>query len=199
MSFFNTLLSNVFSDKEKDNKISEELLKESIKRTDFFMLEYEHWFKAGMQKGIQEYLFELRGIRNEEPNSNVNYYIHKSKLSNGFYFYLEEPWAGKDYSFFVQYIIEKLKNEGYYINNSLREAKEQGDVLYTVEEFFLKPSLRYRRELPFEQLYGNVHLELKSQNGEVQMVKVVVNSYSDRNFKEAITYEKFLDLCLISD
>ncbi len=198
MAFFNSLFSELFSKKEESSPFVQYLLKETIKRTKFFMLEYEQWVLAKMHHGLQNHLNEMRMIRISNPVADVNFYIHKSNLSNGFYFYIEEPWSGKDYSFFVQYIIEKLKEKGYYINNSLREAKEQEGELHTIEEFYLKPSLRYRRELPYEQLYGNVHLELKSKNDEVQMVKVLVNAYSDRNFKEALSYEKFLDLFLLS-
>jgi hypothetical protein len=198
MAFFDSLFSELFPKKKESSPLAQYLLKETIKRTKFFMLEYEQWVLAKMHHGLQNHLNEMRMIRISNPAADVNYFVHESKLSNGFYFYLEEPWSGKDYSFFVQYIIEKLKEEGYYINNSLREAKEQGDELLTIEEFYLKPSLRFRRELPYEQLFGNVHLELKSKNDEVQMIKVVVNSYSDRNFKEAVSYDKFLDLFLLS-
>ena len=199
MSFFNSLFSEVFPKRKEENSISEVLVKETIKRTKSFQNEYKNWLGADMQKGLQDHLQELRLIRNSNPTANVNYYVHRSKLSNGFYFYLKNPWTANDYNFFAQFIIDKLKSKGYVLSNTLREAKEIQGELGVIEEFYLKPGLRFRREMPYEQLYGNVHIEVKSKNDNVLMLKVLVNTYSDRNFKEALSFDSFLDLVFLTD
>ena len=78
------------------------------------------------------------------------------------------------------------------LKNSLREVHEVGESLNTQESFYLKPSLKYRRTLPYQQLFGNVSIEHQQKEEHTVLVKVLVNTYSDQSYAAPYHYEDFL-------
>ena len=192
MSFFDNLFQNLFAKQEDKNSTGEVLVREMIKRNKVFLQEYEAWKEAELYKGMLEHLLENYRLRDADPTANVNFYLLKTNTASGFYCRAESPWNTKDYSFLIQLFIERLKRLEYHVNNSKREAKEEKGELKTEELFYLKPGLKFRRKLPYNQLFGNIVFEHKINGEETELLKMVVSTYSDRNFKEPYLFEDLM-------
>jgi hypothetical protein len=195
MSLIDRLLKDLFPDRAIANEtspIKEVLVKEMIKRNKVFLDGYQAWKGDEMHLGILAHLKEASMLKFSNPEAEVNFFHYRDAQSNGFYFHGEDPWTADDYSYLIQHFIDLLKREEYYLNNAKREVVEEERKLKTVEHFYLKPKLKFRKEMPYEQLYGNVEIEHRLVEGKTNLVKVMVNVYNDRNFKEPADFETLL-------
>ena len=201
MSIVNRLLKELFPEKEDNAKISREVLvSEEIKRDQFFNKDYHAWVESGSHLGLLNQLNELRLRREEDPNAeDVHFFIHTEQASNGFYFHGEEPWITKDYTFVVHYFIELIKNEEYYLNHTKREVIEEGEALKTIERFYLKPSLKFRRNKPYGQLYGNILIEHRQIEEGTTLIKLIAYTYNDRSYTEPYDFNGLINILFKSD
>lgn len=198
MGFLQDMLGNLLPDKKEESSATSELLiREAIVPTKTFEKDFALWMEKGMHKGLLDYLKECIAARKADPSAVVNVYFYESKNANGFYFRAESPWNTNDYRFLVQLFIKKLKALQYVQNHATRQVVEEGGVLKTEEEYFLKPTLKLRRQIPYEQLFGNVFIEHRMKGDETELLKVMVNTYTDQYFNKPYDFEDFLtELCL---
>ena len=199
MGFLNDMLGNLLPDrKEAEVEEPEVILREAIVPTKTFERKYGAWMENGMQKRLLDYLKECMAERQADPAAGVNLYFHTSKHANGFYFRSESPWVTEDYRFLVHLISLKLKALRYVQNHATREVVEEKGELKTNEIYFFKPSLKFRRETPYEQLFGNVFVEHRIIGDSTELIKVMVNTYTDHIYKKPYDFEDFLtEICLI--
>lgn len=198
MSFFNKFFQELTGSKE-ESSFEEKgvLLNEEINHNQTFLSNYDDWISSGMHLGILEHIKEMWQIRSSNRSSDVNLFLHESNLSNGFYTRGEEPWDTDDYSFLIHYIKNKLQTKGYVIKNKNREVVEEGGLLKTIELFYLKPSLKYRREMPFDQFFGNIEIQHRMVDGDTKILKLVANVYSERSYKNPYDFEDLMNFIFV--
>ena len=198
MGFLQYMLGNLLPDKQEETSAeSEVIVREAIVPTKTFETDFAAWLEAGMHKGLLDYLKECFVTRKADPSAAVNLYFHESKNSNGFYFRAENPWNTQDYRFLVHLFAKKLIALNYVQNHATREVIEEGGVLKIKEEYFLKPTLKLRKQIPYEQLFGNIFIEHRIKGDETELVKVMVNTYTDQYYNKPYYFEDFLtELCL---
>ncbi len=192
------MLGNLLPEKEEEQvQGSEVIIREAIVTTKIFENDFDTWLGKGMHKGLLDYLKECMTARQVNSDSGVNLYFHESKNSNGLYFRSEQPWETEDYRFLVHLFAQKLRAMQYVPNNAVREVVEEKGVLKINEEYFFKPSLKFRREIPFEQLFGNVSIEHRIKGEQTELIKIMVSTYTDRHYKKPYDFEDFLtEICL---
>ncbi|MEQ8910651.1 MAG: hypothetical protein RIC95_15750 [Vicingaceae bacterium] len=193
MSLIDRLLQELFPEKDKGKSpIKEVLVREMIKRSQVFAQDYKVWKEQDMHLGLLAHVNENRHLRLANPDAQVNYFRYTHHLSNGFYFHGEDPWNSNDYQFFVQHLIDLLKGEEYRLNNATKEVVEENGQLKTVEHFYLKPGLKFRRERPYQQLFGNIEIEHRMVEEETNLVKLMAHVYQDRNFQEPLEFDDLM-------
>lgn len=194
MGFFDRLFKGVVvQESSNDGSKKDLLLRESIVWSKTFLADFEKWKTQEMHLGLLIHLKENYEAQKRSPSPLINHFVHESPHSKGFYFRAESPWDTRDYSFLILLFISKLKKHEYVLKHTLRETYEEGEQLTSTEEFYLKPSLKFRREVPYQQLFGNVSIEHQLRNSNTTLVKIVVNTYSDRNYKSAYDFEDFMN------
>jgi hypothetical protein len=172
------------------------LLKEPVRHNALFLMEYQQWKTAGLHHSMLRLLQEYRMLKESNPKSRVNFIPHREKASSGFFFQPEEDWSSREMRFLCNYFQQKVEDFGYRLTYSRREVDEKDGQLWEKEVYYLKPALKYRRETPANQLYGNVHLEHRLQDGQSKLLKCMVFPYTDRMYSRAEAYGEFLDRLL---
>ena len=95
-----------------------------------------------------------------------------------------------DWVNFQMLISEKLKIHGYIVN--LSEVKQ-----YTENEhsliIYMKPSFK----LPLindksDQLYGNIHSEIRIKNGELVFFNIIIHRYRDHRFDDGKSFDELV-------
>ncbi len=88
-------------------------------------------------------------------------------------------------------VFEKLKELGYILN--LAEIKSHNEYI-TSHILYMKPSVKLpRREGKVEQLFGNVHIEIKADDEELDFFKIIVHRYNDSNYHEGNPFSSFIE------
>jgi hypothetical protein len=115
------------------------------------------------------------------PNSSGFVYYHEGDLASDVELqYLLDHWK------------ERICSFGYVQNLADRRIKHLSNKVEEVERYYLKPKFAYDEEA--EKVlhgYGNITLELVYHDNQVRYLKLLANSYKDRNFHEA---KPFADL-----
>lgn len=199
MSIINRLLKELFPEKKAGKKSDKKelLRRESIQRNQIFLADYQSWLQADMHKGLLKHLHDLRKeVKSGASENEMRFFLHSEPASKGFYFNGETPWTSRDYDFFIHYLLEIIKDLGYALKNTKREVVEENGRLKTFERFYLKPSLKFRKEAPYQQLYGNVLVEHLQEENQTVLVKLMTYTYDDRNFQAPFDFEIFMDQLL---
>ncbi len=198
MDFFKQLFSDLLS-KESVSTMQETALEfnEPIERNELFKEAYQRWLDKEIVQSMLDDLNLKWQSKRENPSSSANFQEHKSPLSNGFFVHTENPWDDTDYVFLTNFWINKLISQGYILKRAHRDVCEEGGLLKGKESFYLKPSLKFRRESPYQQLYGNVEIEYRTVNGEGRLLKVLANTYSDRAYAPARSFEELLQFIFV--
>lgn len=194
MNLFSRLFSQLYPNKSEEKAIeSEVLVREPIKQNKVFLKNFEEWIYNEMHLSLLNDLKEKRAQRKQQNPQGVNYFEVQNSTYSGFYFYGEERWNSSDYSYLVHYFLEQLKKLDYFVANSVREVIEEPEELKTTEQFFLKPALKFRKETPYNQLYGNLEIEHKIIDGETKMVKLMSSVYNDQHYNSAMNFDALLN------
>lgn len=198
MIFFNKLFRDLFGGNDKPAFGDQgTLIKERIKHNQTFLNNYKDWLNKKVHIDLMQNIYLMWAQKIKDEQIDVNLFLHKSNLSNGFYIRREEQWNTDDYCFFIYFIIEKLQVKEYVLNNTSREVIEEGGLLKTIELFYLKPSLKHRKQAPFEQFFGSLEIQHRMVNGETTVVKLLANTYSDRRYKKAYDFEDLMNYIFV--
>jgi len=94
--------------------------------------------------------------------------------------------------FFLQILVlEKLRELGYILN--LAEIKTHNEFQIS-HILYLKPSVKLpRRDGKVDQLFGNVHIEIKTDDEELTFFKIIVHRYNDSNYHEGNAFTSFVE------
>jgi len=187
---FNELFDSESAVKEQEKEI---LVDEPIRPTMNFFEDYRQWKSESYHIGLLDHLKELYAIRQSNPQAEVLFHLHDSDGCKGFYFSQESPWTKQDYQFITHYFKEIILAEGYRLQNSRRLAVSEDEELQQTDRYYFKLPLRSRKEVPYPQSWGNLNLEHKSIDEKTIYVKLMANTYHDRNFQAPKDFDSLIN------
>lgn len=162
-----------------------------IKRSEKFTSEYNEWL--GSDQFIR-FVNDIAGAYNQKKNGIqplINFHVFNSPYSNGFYISHEDRFADINFQFMLDYLRDTIIDYGYRCYTSQYEIMEKNDFLETTEKHYLKPKDdSFEGTNVFNQLYGNIELDLVKVNDKPSYLKMMVNVYSDRNYTSPLPFEE---------
>lgn len=93
----------------------------------------------------------------------------------------------RKFQFFLKHQLSTFRYVTHLQN--VTSKSDLGNLLMTYK-YYLKPSLKLMTEMPSEQLYGNITIELVLKNDKPFRLLLRANYYSDRNYKAELEFEK---------
>jgi len=186
MAFYEKILNRLFP---KDEEIS---IHEVLKRSSHFNDSYDLW------KSTQEAGDELRKVKDSYHDKILNkataidLEVYHSPYANGIIIYPRRDQKLISLAFLMEFIREKLELDDYRLVHADRRIKERGKMVMAVEKYYLKPPLS--AEIPIDQKFGNVILELSYENNTTSKFKMMANVYSDRLYHSPKTFEDLITL-----
>jgi hypothetical protein len=191
MGFLDKLIQSVFSEKSTNSTCepSDKLVKKVLKRSDKFLADYNKWVDNQSYNFIIRSLFEEWETRNEISSVEASFFFYNTKMSNGFLYYFDRSTDKQTAHYLLTLFADRVKTLGYLIKHQEEEVIEESDFLKVKEVIYLKPRLKYRVELPYKQLFGNIHLECVWHDGSPYYIKVMANYYSDKSYDVPYSFE----------
>lgn len=95
------------------------------------------------------------------------------------------------WKFRLDYLFEKAKVLGYRAQNNTLHMEEQKEDVITRELYYLKPPIAF--EKPKDQYWGNLKLELRLKNNQMDYLKIQTTYYNDFNFLQPRSFPELID------
>jgi len=189
-NFTSRILNKLFS--KKSNK--EPLVSGKLERSDRYEENYSGWVESQVGNILSE-LQQAYNKSNARGLYNPAFHVYNSDQSNGFFFNYHMEFESEEFSYLLDYFKETVVDLGYTVYTSDTKYKDLESGVQKIDRHYLKPT-QEGSEMPMNQKYGNVLIELFILNDEVQYLKLMANIYSDRNFTEPKPFSEFLEKLL---
>ena len=188
MSYFDYVYKRIFGSRSKRTAV---LVNEVLKRSQNFLRQFNSW-KASeiceeyLNEIWQSYFWSRKGV-----DKNPQVLILESSRSNGFAISYEPQFNKNHFHYLFDYLADQVKKLDYRLVISKLTMEERGDHVETREMHYLKPKNDFT--VPRDQKYGNVQIEYLSVDDEPTRIKLIANTYSDRAYKDAESFEELAE------
>jgi hypothetical protein len=167
-------------------------------REESFKAYFNQWKNS---KACRKLLDELYGnFLNGEPlaGSAMDFSQHISPGANGFSVSVARPDQVPDiddFRYLMDLFREKVVAMKYRPYSSTFEERTLADKIIRKERHYLKP-WSGSTEMPMEQLYGNVLIELDIVNDEVEQLKLLATYYTGFDYREPRSFDELINSLL---
>ncbi len=177
------LLQQVFPNPENITSGKEPILRENISRNERFLEGFVSWRDSKSARTLFRVLADAikKGGKLNDEHVDIGYYTDR-----GIEGLLIRSFKGGDkqkFQYLIEFVRERILQLNYRLYHGIEEHREQNGKIRSLEEYYLKPSVRSRL-YPLKQEFGNITLELNLLNDEVQFLKIVASTYSGYNYEE---------------
>ena len=189
MSYFDYIYSRLFGKTGKTH--TKVLINEIIERSQSFLDRFNAWKNSDVCAEFlndlwQSYFWQKKGV-----DKDPHILLHESTYSNGFAISYEAKYGKNNFRYFFDYLADQVKLLDYRLVVSRHTMQEKNDVVEMKEMHYLKPKRGFVE--PIDQKYGNVQIEYIEENDEPTHIKLIANSYPDRKYKQADSFENLAD------
>ena len=187
MSFFDDIYDRLFPKEESAPKIAQQL----IKRSQTYLTEYQRWSDSPNRTQQVDQL--MRGYHYKKMRIQSSYDVHllTSSMANGFALSYNVDISKQHFQFIFDYLADRVKVLDYKLANSDITITDKPDFIETKEKHYLKPLVGSGQLL--NQQYGNVLIEHVLINEKPSYLKLVANTYSDRNYSNPLDFDELLE------
>jgi hypothetical protein len=149
----------------------------------------DQWLDGDRLTMINRLVLDMvNGISAAGKDAALQYFQHQ--MTNCVVLKAIDPISQDDMLPLYLHYSTKVKELGYRMVNRDVMRKEQGKEVQTILKAYLKPPMSF--DIPIDQLFGNVLLELFKLNNYYQHLKITVSGYSDRKYQQPEPYEAFV-------
>ncbi len=189
MNLFDQIYTKLFKTEKNANQPL--VVDGIIKRNADFVRNYQEWKVSSNCKSMLDDVSKSYALKKEGMDNDPEMAIHAGTNSNGFAIHFGSRFDKTSFHFFFDYLAEKVKQLDYKVSISKQTLKEKDDEVEKKEMHYLKPKNKF--EKPIDQKYGNVQIEYLEVNNEPSRIKFIVNSYPDRNYTEALSFQSLTE------
>ncbi len=186
MALFEKIIQKLFP---KEEAVT---VHEVLKRSASFIRSFDEWKSAGSLPAFRGKFLRSYNQKLTSKHPELDIEIYRSPYANGFILYPDHATDELPATFLMEYIRERLEEEGYRLVHADRKLTEKGKEVYSLEKYYLKPPLS--PDIPIDQLFGNVIVELSFRNNKPSKFKMIVNIYSDRLYQKPRQFEDLIYL-----
>jgi len=192
MAFYDKIIKQLFPQKTTEANVKTPYLSEPIQRSKRYEQEYFRWLNEGHFRKILEVIDSAYENKRASQPDVIDVHLLQSIYANGIAItYNADIFSFQTFHFLFDYLKEKVVPLGYKENIAERKMYDKATYVETVEKYYLKPDMPLGENGLFDQLYGNVLIELVLVNDKPSYIKLLVSLYSDRLYTEALPFEDF--------
>lgn len=188
MSYFDHIYSRLFGKTGSSSRI---LVNEIIQRSQSFLDRFQTWKNSDscaefLNDLWQSYFWQRKGV-----DKDPHILLMESTYSNGFAISYEDKFGKNNFRYLFDYLADQVKLLDYRLVISRHTMQEKGDIVEMKEMHYLKPKPSFIE--PIDQKYGNVQIEYIEENDQPTRIKLIANSYPDRKYKQADSFENLAE------
>lgn len=192
MSYFDKLVNKLFSKKPKGVAAVHEVLKRSRAEQE----SYQDWKGSNEQEALLQEIAKAYYYKKTNITSELEVHLFNTAYANGFAITYHPKIQPRVFQHLSEYFRDKVLEMGYRVVNADRRIIDRDHYVETIEKYYLKPPLSAadlsQEVIQVNQLFGNIAIEHVLIDGKPSFLKVLASIYSDRQFREAQSYDDFV-------
>lgn len=163
-------------------------------KIDYTDVEYINWKKSDALSFLKDSIHQAFIDTLTQQNYNKAIDFSMQNTYSGFRITPTEGIEKKSEFLYLQkYIAETTSTLGYFIQMSEIRTRENNGAIQTIYNIYMKPSHRFKIQLPADQRYGNTQIELSIVDDKIEYLRSKTMVYQDRNYKEPLAYAEWVN------
>lgn len=161
-----------------------------LQRDDKFQSAYNAWKRASKVSPIlQAITAQYENGLQEDSILSAEFY--HTPGAQGFYVYNLNGGNSIDYQMLMDYFRDIVLTLNYRLYSSTFEQKVRLDKVKRLERHYLKPAV-WSAEMPMEQLYGNILIEVDFVNDQADHLKLLATHYTGFDYKPVRDFDELV-------
>jgi hypothetical protein len=193
MSYFDKLVSKLFPGKKPVGVAD---VHEVLKRHQSDQDAYQAWKGSSEQDALLQEIAKAYYYKKTNITSDIEVHLFNTAYANGFAVTYHPKIPPKVFQHLSEFFRDSVLEMGYRLVNADRRIIDRGNYVETIEKYYLKPPLSAedlsQEVIQVNQLFGNIAIEHVLIDGKPSFLKVLASIYSDRQFREAQSYDDFI-------
>ncbi len=176
---------NLFQQVEQSSK-TQPVLYDTIIRNPEELATYEKWKGLMVKKQLINWLeiAYANFLKNGQPIDKSIVFLDNVSMKGFAIYFSELRYTYIQAAHLFDYFKEKMLALNYKAYNADIKTYTKGSVVESLAKYYLKPSLKTMLDgPPFKQEYGNISIELTSQDDSPTLLKFSATVYNDRSYQ----------------
>ncbi len=184
MSFFEDISRKLFPSNKKVG------IYEVLKRDQGFVNNYQEWTAMSECLKLKEDLIKSWEFKLKDLTPPLDIITYLSDYANGFTLYPGSDDKNYTMTYLMEYMKDMLVSASYRLVHSTRKMEEKNKNIEIIENYRLKPPFSVK--IPYDQMYGNIEIEVLKHNQLEKRLKFLVSVYSDRKYTKPLAFRELL-------
>ena len=169
---------------------------ELLKRSESFDDDLLEWQNGIVSRRMKDWILsEYSLFQNSHQQQDESILFLESKASSGIIIHLSNTrYSTRDATCLMEDLRSRIRSSRYKSQMSDVKVFNRPEYVERIERHYLKPKFNFASETEFNQQYGNITIELIFRNDTPHLLKLLVNSYNDRNFTTPQSFRSLLML-----
>ena len=176
----------------KRSKPQPEDFREALERQDWEKQAAKAWEASGEAEEWSKQILSAWRLKRSGLDSRLMIHLHESPVSNGLFFQPPEEWDVKAQHWLLDRLCARVQALDYKLSFTEKHHEFLDSGLRLTEVYYLKP--RVEGDAPWNQRYGNIHLEYRKLGDRGLWLKIMANQYHDRSYSPALSFDEFIPL-----
>jgi hypothetical protein len=162
-----------------------------LTRNDDFVAQYNMWKSSGEAALMLKLLRAIVEGSTGPQKSSLRVDFYSLPGAKGFSVYGLSATDPGNYRFLMDLLKERMLEMDYRLYSSTIGQKSKPGGPTITERHYLKPAIR-SNEAPFDQLFGNILIELEILNNKVEHLKLLATHYTGFDYKPVRNFDELI-------
>ncbi len=191
-------VKDLFKAEEESSKLKP-FIQEPLERSEEAMKAYELWKRTLSKVQLLEWLNAQYALFQMSGESEIDRTIDflNTPSAKGFVIHYDNQLHNhKDFLHLFDYLKERVLTMNYkkYMSDVkiYNQTRNNQNYVESIQRHYLKPRFVIKEDNTFDQLFGNIKIELLLKNEVIKNLQFSATRYHDRNFTEADTFNNLM-------
>jgi hypothetical protein len=191
-------VKDLFKEEAESSKLKP-FIQEPLERSETEVESYEIWKRTLGKSRFLDWLNAQYALFKMSGESEIDRTIDflNTPSSKGFVIHYDRQIHNhQDFVHLFDYLQERVLTMNYkkYMSDvrTYNQTRNQQNYVESIERHYLKPRFVVKEDNTFDQLFGNIKIELLIRNDVIKNFQFSATNYNDRNFAKADTFNDLM-------
>lgn len=191
-------VKGLFQEEQESSKLKP-FIQEPLERSEIELETYELWKRTLSKRKFLDWLnaqYASFIISGESEIDRTIDFLNTPSAKGFVIHYDTQLHNKKDFLHLFDYLQERVLTMNYkkYMSDirTYNQTRNNQNYVESIQRHYLKPRFVVKEDNTFDQLYGNIKIELLIRNDVIKNLQFSATNYNDRNFAKADTFNDLM-------